>query len=105
MRVCNNLVFGNGCAVPLVEWLRSHGEYLRRRPMRKPKALILCIIDDDFGLDTRKELLQGGGYEVLTAIHHSVQIEGRRSQDANLPRPLKTNPLKLVAAVGLEPTT
>lgn len=35
--------------------------------MRKPKALILCIIDDDFGLDTRTELLQDGGYEVLTA--------------------------------------
>jgi CheY-like chemotaxis protein len=35
--------------------------------MRKPKALILCIIDDDFGLDTRKELLQDNGYEVLTA--------------------------------------
>jgi DNA-binding response OmpR family regulator len=35
--------------------------------MRKPKARILCIIDDDFGLDTRKELLQDNGYEVLTA--------------------------------------
>jgi hypothetical protein len=35
--------------------------------MRKPKALILCIIADDFGLHTRKALLQDNGYEVLTA--------------------------------------
>lgn len=35
--------------------------------MRRPKALILCIIADDCGLHTRKELLQDNGYEVLTA--------------------------------------
>ena len=35
--------------------------------MEKQKAIILCIDDDSAGLEARKELLEIGGYEVLSA--------------------------------------
>jgi len=85
--------------------------------MRKPKALILCIIDDDFGLDTRKELLQLSGYEVLTAqggqkglglfIEHpidAVVLDKRMNRDrvANQMKSLKPHiPILMLSAYGL----
>jgi CheY-like chemotaxis protein len=85
--------------------------------MRKPKALILCIIDDDFGLNTRKELLENGGYEVLTAqsgqkglglfLAHpidAVVLDKRMNRDrvANQMKRLKPHiPILMVSAYGL----
>jgi len=85
--------------------------------MGKPKALILCIIDDEFGLATRKELLQAGGYEVLTARSgqkglglflmqqiDAVVLDRRMNQDrvANQMKRLKPHvPILMVSAYGL----
>jgi CheY-like chemotaxis protein len=35
--------------------------------MANPRAMILCIDDDELGLEARKELLEISGYDVLTA--------------------------------------